>query len=173
MCLLIVGWRRTKRPRLPTHPLAIRHSSLTDPTGECPPRRSRRLRRLSPRDIRLPVEIRSCGTLYPEIFQNIFGAARPLMTPATTVLAGYRSEPAKRPTGDCNWPVDSNHSDTICRNSSKAFISSRRPVRALPASVFISASAIGSIPCRSSRLVVEVRRRGSVVTCVTEAGANC
>jgi hypothetical protein len=29
-------------PRSPNHPLAIRHSPLTDPTGECPPRRSRR-----------------------------------------------------------------------------------------------------------------------------------
>src|SRR5476649_1551666 len=93
-------------------------------------------------------------------------------TLARIVLAGYRSEPAKRPIGDINCHVDSNQSDTICRNSSNAFISSKRPVRALPASVFISASAIGSIPSKSSKLVAEVRRRGSVITCVTDAGAN-
>jgi hypothetical protein len=29
-------------PKLPNHPLAIRHLLLTDSGGECPPRRSRR-----------------------------------------------------------------------------------------------------------------------------------
>jgi len=106
-------------------------------------------------------------------FPKSFGAALHL---------GRRREPSSRAivvslpirlTRGINCDVDSNQSDTICRNSSKAFISSRRPVRALPASVFIRASAIGSIPSKSSKLVAEVRRRGSVITCVTGAGANC
>ena len=38
------------------------------------------------------------------------------------------------------------HNRIACCSSSSAFSSSRRPVRALPASVLINASAIGSIP---------------------------
>lgn len=38
------------------------------------------------------------------------------------------------------------HNRTACCKSSSAFNSSNRPVRALPASVLINASAIGSIP---------------------------
>ena len=44
------------------------------------------------------------------------------------------------------YPRLSTHNNTACCNNSNAFSSSNRPVRALPASVLISASAIGSIP---------------------------
>jgi len=82
-------------------------------------------------------------------------------------------ESTERPTANVNCRVIYNQSDTICCSSSKAFISSRRPVRALPASVFISASATGAIPSKSSKVVAEGRWCGSMMTCVTEAGANC
>ena len=46
-------------PKLPNHPLAIRNSTSTDPTGECRPRRIRRWRQLSPCDKHQSVEIRT------------------------------------------------------------------------------------------------------------------
>ena len=46
----------------------------------------------------------------------------------------------------CFYTRPSTHNNTACCNNSNAFSSSKRPVRALPASVLISASAIGSIP---------------------------
>ena len=64
------------------------------------------------------------------------------------------------------------HSRTACCNSSKAFNSSKRPVRALPASVFKSASAIGGIPSRPSKLVPKAAKGGVAVDCDVDTGGS-
>lgn len=73
----------------------------------------------------------------------------------------------------CFHTRPSAHSNTACCKSSRAFNSSNRPVRALPASVLISASAIGSIPSRFSRLVTEAKERDIGCICGAAAPGNC
>jgi hypothetical protein len=100
---------------------------------------------------------------YAPGLKNLFDAACALESPTRTVLAGNRGKPAKRPASNINCHIGSGQSNTACCRSSRAFNSSRRPLRALPASVFISASAIGSMPgaCRLAR-AIRIMERGDL-----------
>ena len=88
--------------------------------------------------------------------RNIFDAASLFETPAKTAPRGLAQDLPGVLLAISIATLKSDQSNTACCKSSKAFNSSSRPVRALPASVLISASAMGPIPCRPLRLVAEV-----------------